>query len=75
VTAISADRSVAECLVRVRDTLLSEFGHAVPARIIEGVVHEACERVVQGAATPDEEQLLLQTSRISLQARVDLGRG
>jgi hypothetical protein len=59
----------------VRDILVAEFGHAVPARIIEGVVHEACERVMRGVATPDEEQLLLQTSRISLQARVDLGRG
>ena len=75
-TAISVDQPVDESLVRVRDALMAEFGHTVPSRIIEGVVHEARERVVVSAvATPDEEQLLLQTCRISLQARMDLGHG
>ena len=73
-TAISADRPVDDCVVRVREALLTEFGHAVPARIIDGVVHQACERVPGSVATPDEEQQLLQTCRISLQARVEGGR-
>jgi len=78
VTAISADQPVEQHLARVHRALVAEFGHDVTDHIIEGVVHEAAERVVHrsdglGAGT-DEEQLLLHTCRISLQARVDAGR-
>jgi hypothetical protein len=55
--------------------MLNEFGHAVPARIIEGVVHEACERVLATGTSPDDEHRLLQTCRISLRARMERGRG
>ena len=77
-TAISADQPVEQRLVRVHRALVAEFGHAVPDRIIEGVVHEAAERLVHrpdGAGVgAGEEQLLLHTCRISLQARVDADR-
>jgi hypothetical protein len=81
-TAISADQPVEQHLVRVHRALEAEFGRAVPDRIIEGVVHEAAERLVHrpngtgaGAGVGvEEEQLLLHTCRISLQARVDAAR-
>ena len=79
-TAISADQPVEQHLVRVHRALVAEFGHAVPDRIIEGVVHEAAERLVHRPDGPGagvgagEEQLLLHTCRISLQARVDATR-
>ena len=87
-TAISADQPVEQHLARVHRALVAEFGHDVTDHIIEGVVHEAAERVVHrsggigvgagigtdtGTGT-DEEQLLLHTCRISLQARVDASR-
>jgi hypothetical protein len=71
VTALRADQPVEECLARVHGALIAEFGGAVPCRIIEGVVHEAFGRLVHGPVTSGEEQLLLHTCRISLQARVD----
>lgn len=69
-----AELPLDEHLARVRRALVAEFAGAVPARIIEGVVHEAGGRVAHGPVSADEEQLLLHTCRISLQARVDAGR-